>query len=320
MNHNEVGDSWTVPVPATRHTARYGLRRPLHNSYASVIYSQKPVLPTDPTRVTTRGLCKRGTCNQSQVSNDILETKESLCGDCYQPVRGPGQPAWVQSYDDSLQKLMVDSELRDKLIRQAYRDIANQSNQIPSKPVLCKALARLYDHGPSNPLKRPPTMDDEDYRVQRWYEKNCYPYVTASGSISFYEKPLPRKEWVDNVVRQLGPALNYMESCTRRLTACPCRESCGERAVMPRPPVVTEEPQIRQKDQQWYKEMYGLHSAQNKELILQQQRELVQTQKNLRDKANPDFDDRIDEARFSQHQRQQIANAQRVQSIYASSS
>jgi hypothetical protein len=323
FEYNDSADIWTTPVPATRHTARYGVRRPHHNSYASVIYSQKTILPTDMTRVTSRDGCVMGSCSATRVPNGILETKESLCGDCYQPVKGPGQPAWRDSYDDSLGKLMVDSDLRDQLIRQAYRDIANQSNQLQSKPVLCKALARLYNHGPYNRLRVPLNQDSEDAQVQKWYATNCYPYVTAAGSVPFYEPPLPRKEWIDNIVRQLGPALQYMErDAYNSMVGCPCAAT-GERAVYPRKPTIEEiqnyqlqSGNLGQHDEAWYKTMYGLFSAEERDRKLREQQAALAGPRQLRDQVNQDYDQRVEQARVNEHRRQQVANAQRLQSIW----
>lgn len=215
------GVGYTLKPPATRRTARYGIRRPRHNTYASVIHSQAPVLPTDPTRITPRKNCRRG-AGDCSAANDVLESKELMCGDCLQPVRGPGQPAWVSAYDkrDELQQLLIDSEARDALIAKAYRDLSNQSYQTESKPVLCKALARLYQHGAHQPLRPSPNWSDEDWKVARWYSKNCYPYV--AGNVAWTERPLTPKKWIDNVVKTLGPIYDYQSS------ACMCKVRSGE--------------------------------------------------------------------------------------------
>lgn len=260
------GVGYTLKPPATRRTARYGIRRPRHNTYASVIHSQAPVLPTDPTRVTPRKNCRRG-AGDCAAANDVLESKELLCGDCVQPVRGPGQAAWVSAYDkrDELQQLLIDSEARDALIAKAYRELASQSYQTESKPVLCKALARLYQHGAHQPLRPSPHWSDEDWKVARWYSSNCYPYV--AGNVAWTERPLTPKKWIDNVVKTLGPIYDYQSracmcavrsgelskgrrvecdaqpacascsSCTDPgVQACPCAPESGERGVYPRAP------------------------------------------------------------------------------------
>lgn len=332
LDYNNYDDAFTLPQPATRATARYGIRRPRHNSYASIIHSQAPVLPTNATKVTARDGCRRGACSRTAASNKLLETRESLCGDCYQNVRGPGQPAWVSSYDDSLHQLMIDSETRDRLIRQSYVDLANQSNQVPSKPVLCKALARLYGHSPGNPLRRPPGMDEQDYRVQRWYEKNCYPYMTPAGSVAFFERALPRREAVDNILRQLGPMISSFGCCNMRQTygqPCPCAPESGERAVYARRPTQMDIKRYQDQFAQQYRRseendqrsqmrrLYGLvPEGEQGNAVLQEQQNLVRDQRALRDMANPDYDQRIYNARVDQHRRQQIANQQRMNSVF----
>ena len=241
--NEELG--WTLAPPAIRKTARYGIRRPKNNTYPSVIYSQAPVLPTDPTRVTPRKACRRG-AGDAAMGNDVLESKELLCGDCIQPVRGPGEPAWVSAYRkrDELQQLLIDSEARDALIRQAYENVASQSYQTEQKPVLCKALQRLYQHDAYRPMRANPNWTEEDWKVARWYCKNCYPYVSAAGSVTWFERPLVPKSWIDNVVRTLGPIYNYMSqdcacvgnsSCSSTYN-CPCAPTNNERAVYPRAP------------------------------------------------------------------------------------
>lgn len=251
------GIGYTLAPPATRQTARFGIRRPRHNTYASIIHSQAPILPTDPTRpARPRTECRRG-AGCTSAANDILESKELLCGDCIQPVRGPGQAAWVSAYDkrDELQQLLIDSEARDALIARAYKDVAAQSFQTESKPVLCKALARLYQHDSHRPLRANPNWSDEDWAVARWYSKNCYPYVSPAGSVMFYERPLPPKSWIDNVVRTLGPIYDYQSSCCMKQVgggcascpsgggcgpqACPCSGGSEERDTYPRLPPPT---------------------------------------------------------------------------------
>lgn len=328
LSYNEDGDSWTTPKPATVQTARYGIRRPRANTWASLVRSQAPILPTDPTRVTSRDGCARGACGQTLASNRILESKESLCGDCYQPVHGPGQPAWVSSYDDSLAELMINSEARDRLILKAYEDLANQSSQVPSRPVLCKALARLYNHTPGNRLRVNPAWDSDDWRTVRWYQKNCYPYMTAAGSTMFYERPLPSKGAVDNILRQLGPMLSSFGCRGLRQTygeQCPCFPPDGERAVYARKPTQMDIKRFQDGFAQEYRQqaaldqreqmrrMYGLiPEGARGEAILAEQNKIVQDQKALRDMANPDYDKRIYDARVDQHRRQQTANQQRI--------
>lgn len=237
---------WTLAPPATRETARYGIRRPRRNTYASVIWSAAPYLPTDPTRVTPRKNCRRGACGACSHANDLLETKEALCGDVLQPVRGPREAAWVtNSYRrrDEMTDLLIDSDARDALIRRAYLDVANQSYQTESKPVLCKALARLFQHDSGKPLRPHPNWDNEDWRTYRWYCKNCYPYVSAAGSVMWYERPAIPKSWIDNVVRQLGPVYNYMgvtcgccETGNCKMRGCPCTGESKEARVYPHVP------------------------------------------------------------------------------------
>ena len=262
--------------PATRATARYGIRRPRHNTYASVIRSQAPVLPTNPTQVTARKACQSGSGTLA-TANNLLESKELMCGDCLEPVRGPNQAAWVSAYTkrDELQQLLIDSEARDALIAKAYRDLANQSNQTASKPVLCKALARLYQHTAHNPLRPSPNWSDEDWKVARWYSSNCYPYESAGGSLMWTERPLPPKSWIDNVVKTLGPIYDYQSkqcmcsvrngqfsrgkkaggeaaaqpcaSCSSHNAGqgmpCPCPPASGELGVYPREPAPVESKQ-----------------------------------------------------------------------------
>lgn len=231
------GIGYTLAPPATRKTARFGIRRPRHNTYASLIHSQASVLPTDPTRANRpRTACRRG-AGCTSAANDILESKELMCGDCLEPIRGPGQAAWVSAYDkrDELQQLLIDSEARDALIAKAYKDLAAQSYQSESKPVLCKALARLYQHDSGRPLRANPNWSDEDWKVAKWYSKNCYPYQSAAGSVMWYERPLVPKSWIDNVVRTLGPIYDYQSRCCmEQVGACPCAPESGERGVYPR--------------------------------------------------------------------------------------
>lgn len=322
-------------IPATRATARYGVRRPTRNTYESIIYSQAPVLPTDPSRVTSRQGCRSGACNRGSVTMDVLESQQVLSDNCRQPMRGPGQPEWVNQYckRDELQQLLIDSEARDQLIAQAYRDIANQSTQIESKPVLCKALARLYQHGAHQPLKANPNWSDEDWQVAQWYCKNCAPFVTAAGSLTFSDRPLIPKKWLDNVVQSLGPAYNFMANkCMTN--ACDCAspspvqsftadfyqktasknvDGCGsincppapmqnERNTFPNLPVV---PGVLQKANcnplarsSATQSMYGLvtNDEQGKDMM-QKQEQLVTEQRQQLSGANQDYSQRIYQAR-----------------------
>lgn len=328
LPYDEACDAWTTPRPATRHTARYGIRRPRHNTYASVIHSQAPVLPTDVTRVTSRQACQNGAQALTRTANDLLETKESLCGDCYQPVAGPGQPAWRDAYDDELAKLLINGEARDRLIRQAYVDLANQSSQLPSQPLLCKALARLYHHDPTHRLRVNPSWDQEDWAVARWYAKQCYPYVTAAGSTAFYEPPLPRKAWVDNLMQQLGPAINYMGCAGLRqaeMQPCPCAPESGERAVYARKPTQLQlkafQDQFAQQyrkaaaqdQQQQLQAMYGLFpEGAAGDRLAAEQAAIVRDQAALRDAVNPDYAERIYRAQVDDHRRQTVANGVRA--------
>ena len=123
---------------------------------------------------------------------------------------------WLEGYHrrDELQALLIDSDARDALIEQAYRDVANGSYQLSQRPVLCKALARLYNHTAFNPLRANVHWSDDDWRVARWYCRNCYPFESAGGSSTVWaERPLVPKKWVDNVVRSLGPVYDYMSEC-----------------------------------------------------------------------------------------------------------
>lgn len=331
LPYDEAYDAWTIPRPATRHTARYGIRRPRHNTYASVIHSQAPVLPTDATRVTSRQACQREAQALTSTGNNLLETKESLCGDCYQPVAGPGQPAWRAAYDDELAQLLINGEARDRLIRQAYIDLANQSSQLPSKPLLCKALARLYQHDPSHRMRVNPEWDQEDWAVARWYQKQCYPFVTAAGSVAFDEPPLPRKAWVDNLMQQLGPAIRAM-GCTglreSETVPCPCAPESGERAVYARQPTQLQLKAFQDQFAQQYRKtsaqeqqaqmrrMYGLFlEGTQGDQRAAEQAALVRDQAALRDAVNPDYAERVYRAQVDEHRRQTVAHGVRASQL-----
>ncbi len=322
----DVDTDWTKPVPATRATAMYGLRRPQHNSYASIIHSQKTFLPTDPTRVVPRDACTLG-CTKCGKATSNLESKESLCGECYQQVQGVNQPAWRYSYDDELAALLIDSEARDALIAQAYRDAANMSSQLPSQPVLCRALARYFNHDPNHRFRPMPTWSEEDWAVARWYSSKCYPFVTAAGSTTFYEPPLVRKEWYDNLFRQLSPALDSM-GCRGLVEACPCKPTNNEECVYARKPTQMQIAEWERRFGQQYKEKeaeqqraqlnahYGLYpdSAEGNRLA-GQQAAIVRDQAALRDHINGDYEKRLYDARVQDHLERQRANQQRLNSM-----
>lgn len=300
-----------MPKTATRNLSSYGLRRPTNNSAPAHIYAAQAEMPISMRQ------CGR----------------EAACGNCYQPIHGPGQPAYVDLYNDNLARLMVDSDVRDRIIRKAYEDLANQSSQVPSRPALCKALARLYDHSAYTPLKVNLAATEEEYRLQRWYETNCgSPFLTASGNVAFYSRPLLRKPAVDSLIRNLKGfgVFDAMgcKGCDIAQTACPCEYQSGEKAVFARLPTQMDIQRYQELFPQPYlqpnlldqrnqmRRMYGLvPEGPAGDAILREQQQIVQDQRALRDLANPDYQKRVYDARVDEYRRQQAGKQTRINSI-----
>ena len=317
LSYNEDGDAWNMPRTATRHLSSYGftptnappgMTPPIRNTYSSIIHSQAPL----PMAMRECG-------------------REPQCGNCYRPVHGPGQPQWVDQYNDNMSRLMVASDVRDRIIQKAYEDLANSSSQIASKPVLCKALARLYDVGPWTPLKTNVNWTDEEWRVAKWYQSNCgNPLVTASGNVSFYNKPLLPRSAVDSLIRSLGPVfdINGCKGCDFGQNACPCAPESGERAVYARRPTQLDIQRYQQLFAQPYvppneldarqqlRRMYGLvPEGPAGDAVLREQQAIVQDQRALRDFVNPDYDARVYDARVDEWRRQQAGKQTRIGAI-----